>query len=49
MATLFSVNNNGIDLSTFDLATITSGLPTVMTTSDYKLPNAEFKGPGDFT
>jgi Ca2+-binding RTX toxin-like protein len=44
MATLFSVNNNSIDLSTFDLATITQGPPTTKTASDFVLPNAEFKG-----
>ena len=44
MANLFSIGNNSIDLSTLDLATITSGLPTTMSTSDYVLPNAEFKG-----
>jgi Ca2+-binding RTX toxin-like protein len=49
MATLFAGNNGGIDLSTFDLAAITSGTPTTMSTTDYRIPNvAEYRG-FDFT
>ena len=44
MATLFAGNNGGIDLSTFDLEAITTGIPTTKTASDYVLPAAEFKG-----
>jgi len=44
MATLSSVDNSGIDLSAFNLVTITTGIPTTKTASDYVLPNAEFRG-----